>query len=336
MFKTTDFKNDLFISHISNLDYWSHTEKRKKKIKNSSEAMDIVAWVRSELEGEQTCYKAYHFDPDFFVLEQDADEWTLDFAFNITADDNRYCSSQYCFGFGSEDVWENRAKEYARNNLCYFQVELLWGNILPQEETNKEYIKCNCPDDYTSCPVCLTEFYGDEDDEAEERRKWVNDYNNSLPQEKWYDDEIDIEISIGIGGIYDSEYMNFVGDNIQSNRIKELRKEEEDKVVKLITDTCGHPICEGCFGSIVESNTPLCPICRQDIDVDGDWDDYEEHTKEVIMTHKEEERSDRILPLIDFEGFWKDCKIIDSYSSMLGYENEIQTETNGEMYVRCN
>ena len=85
-----------------------------------------------------------------------------------------------------------------------------------------------------------------------------------------------------------------------------------------------------------KSNTPLCPICRQDIVIDRDWDDYVERTQEAILLHKDEERSDRILLLIDFEEFWKDCKIIDSYCSMLGYENEIQTETNGEMYVRCN
>jgi len=55
-----------------------------------------------------------------------------------------------------------------------------------------------------------------------ERKKWVDDYNNSLPQDKWYCKEFEEEMSIAIGGIYDSEYMNFVYDNIQSNRIKEL------------------------------------------------------------------------------------------------------------------
>jgi len=59
-----------------------------------------------------------------------------------------------------------------------------------------------------------------------ERRKWVEDYNNSLPQKKWFDTEFEKEMSIGIGGIYDSEYMNFIYDNIKSKRIEELLKKE--------------------------------------------------------------------------------------------------------------
>jgi hypothetical protein len=50
----------------------------------------------------------------------------------------------------------------------------------------------------------------------------VNDYNNSLPQEKWYCKEFEEWISVAIDGIYDSEYMCFVYDNIPSDRIKRL------------------------------------------------------------------------------------------------------------------
>ena len=55
--------------------------------------------------------------------------------------------------------------------------------------------------------------------EQEQRSKWVDEYNNSLPQKKWYCAEFDEEMTIAIGGIYDSEYMNFVFDNYPSPRI---------------------------------------------------------------------------------------------------------------------
>lgn len=60
-----------------------------------------------------------------------------------------------------------------------------------------------------------------------EREDWVKEYNNSLPQREWYDEEFDTLIISGIGGIYDSEYMNYVYDNIQSKRIKRLKRQQK-------------------------------------------------------------------------------------------------------------
>jgi len=58
----------------------------------------------------------------------------------------------------------------------------------------------------------------------EQRKNWVMYFNNTLPQKKWFDEEFEIEMSIGIGGIYDSEYMNFVFDNIKTDKIKSVLK----------------------------------------------------------------------------------------------------------------
>ena len=52
----------------------------------------------------------------------------------------------------------------------------------------------------------------------EARSKWVDNYNNSLPQQKYYDSDEE-EHSAAVGGIYDSEEMNFVHDNLPSRRI---------------------------------------------------------------------------------------------------------------------
>lgn len=58
------------------------------------------------------------------------------------------------------------------------------------------------------------------------RQKWVDDYNNSLPQKKWYDNEFQIEMSIAIGGIYDSEYMEYVFENHDLyGRIKRIKRQ---------------------------------------------------------------------------------------------------------------
>ena len=51
----------------------------------------------------------------------------------------------------------------------------------------------------------------------EEREEWVDKFNKSLPQIKVIDEFG--EFYIGENGIYDSEYMNFVYDNIPSDRI---------------------------------------------------------------------------------------------------------------------
>ena len=60
-----------------------------------------------------------------------------------------------------------------------------------------------------------------------EREDWVNEYNNSLPQREWYSEEFDTLIISGIGGIYDSEYMNFVYNNLQSKRIKRIKRQQK-------------------------------------------------------------------------------------------------------------
>ena len=59
-------------------------------------------------------------------------------------------------------------------------------------------------------------------EKEKKREKWVHDYNNSLPQEKWFAAEFDIEMTIAIGGIYDSEHMNFVFGGLASPRIKRV------------------------------------------------------------------------------------------------------------------
>jgi hypothetical protein len=41
--------------------------------------------------------------------------------------------------------------------------------------------------------------------------------------------------------------------------------DDTDKSPRNIPDTCGHPICEGCFDKIVDTGNGLCPICRQDL-----------------------------------------------------------------------
>jgi len=63
----------------------------------------------------------------------------------------------------------------------------------------------------------------EEDEEIDQRRKWVEDYNNSLPQVKHYMEEFETELIVAVGGIYDSEYMNYVFDNIESKRIKDTK-----------------------------------------------------------------------------------------------------------------
>jgi hypothetical protein len=49
------------------------------------------------------------------------------------------------------------------------------------------------------------------EDQEDQRRKWVEDYNKSLTN--YY-----------IGGIYDSEYMNYVYQGIETKKIKEDKK----------------------------------------------------------------------------------------------------------------
>ena len=58
------------------------------------------------------------------------------------------------------------------------------------------------------------------------RQKWIEDYNNSLPQQSFYDEEIECEIITGIGGIYDSEEMNFIFYGIQSRRIRRIKRQQ--------------------------------------------------------------------------------------------------------------
>ena len=63
-----------------------------------------------------------------------------------------------------------------------------------------------------------------------EREKWADEYNNSLPIKKWYCKESKVEMSIAIGGIYDSEYMCYVFENVDLyGRIKKIKNEKNIK-----------------------------------------------------------------------------------------------------------
>jgi hypothetical protein len=52
----------------------------------------------------------------------------------------------------------------------------------------------------------------EEADNSAERKKWVEEHNNSLPKETHYDSD-GKEFSVAIDGIYDSEYMCYVYEN---------------------------------------------------------------------------------------------------------------------------
>jgi hypothetical protein len=73
----------------------------------------------------------------------------------------------------------------------------------------------------------------------EERKKWVDEYNNSLPKQTYYDSD-DEEHTFAIDGIYDSEYMCYVYENVPSPRISfkrlvsKLEQAPLDKLKKII------------------------------------------------------------------------------------------------------
>ena len=57
---------------------------------------------------------------------------------------------------------------------------------------------------------------------------WIEIFNNGLPQKNVYDEDGEfgppgsVLFTMGEGGIYDSEAMNYIFDNNPSNRIKSL------------------------------------------------------------------------------------------------------------------
>jgi hypothetical protein len=67
------------------------------------------------------------------------------------------------------------------------------------------------------------------------RRKWVEEYNNSLPQITYYDEEFGEYFTYAKGGIYDSEYMCYVYENFSSRRIKRIKYQirQENKIKKI-------------------------------------------------------------------------------------------------------
>jgi len=50
--------------------------------------------------------------------------------------------------------------------------------------------------------------------QIEYREFLVELFNSSLPQHKFYDEELETEIIVAVGGIHDSEYMCYVYDNM--------------------------------------------------------------------------------------------------------------------------
>jgi hypothetical protein len=66
------------------------------------------------------------------------------------------------------------------------------------------------------------------------RQKWLDEYNNSLPQKKWYCEEFQQEYSIAIGGIYDSEYDEYMWANVDIyGRIERIKKQQKNARAKV-------------------------------------------------------------------------------------------------------
>jgi len=62
--------------------------------------------------------------------------------------------------------------------------------------------------------------------ELNEKKKFIQEYNDSLPQQTSYDSDGE-EQTFAIGGIYDSEQMCYLFENIESPRIKRIKAEQE-------------------------------------------------------------------------------------------------------------
>jgi len=150
------------------------------------------AWGAWESEDSDDCEWGYEIIWDSNDGKRDQDDFT-----------NRMCG--FCgeeFDLGDPHYYDEEESECYCSEVCFRKEK---------EESDDD--SDGEMDDITPKGLCL-------------RRKWVEDYNNSLPQRKWFDTEFEVDMSIGIVGIYDSEYMNFIYNNIQSKRIEELLKKE--------------------------------------------------------------------------------------------------------------
>jgi hypothetical protein len=114
-----------------------------------------------------------------------------------------------------------------KHNADYTTTDA-YGDVWCYDCYDDEYKKCimcdmECPLDKEDeewfdrdgdcyCEDCKDEYDEEEKkDQEDQRRKWVEDYNKSLTN--YY-----------IGGIYDSEYMNYVYQGIETKKIKEIKK----------------------------------------------------------------------------------------------------------------
>jgi len=62
--------------------------------------------------------------------------------------------------------------------------------------------------------------------ELQEKKKFIQEYNDSLPHQTHYDSDGN-EHSFAINGIYDSEQMCYLFENIESKRIQQVKKEQK-------------------------------------------------------------------------------------------------------------
>lgn len=93
--------------------------------------------------------------------------------------------------------------------------------------------------------------------EQEQRRKWVDEYNNSLPQKKWFDTEFDEEMTIAIGGIYDGEAELYEFDNRPSTRIKNVLQIQYELGELELGETWKHLITEETLLMVKEEKNRL-------------------------------------------------------------------------------
>lgn len=77
-----------------------------------------------------------------------------------------------------------------------------------------------------------------EEEQQLKRKKFLDEYNDSLPQHKFFNEEFQQEMSVAIGGIHDSEYEEYVFANIDlRGRIKKII-EKELKVYNIVCLKC--------------------------------------------------------------------------------------------------
>jgi hypothetical protein len=200
-------------------------------VKDEAEHERIMSVIQAHNSYWDTLTEEQKKDPQYDLVGEDL-EYLVKTNL-LKSKPKKYAEYQWAILCGNGGGRSNTFNWFWKHNVMFepFQRQKWLSTKTSKIVQDRKCATCRCSitTNERECDKCFDERYWRE---VNIRMKWIEDYNNSLPQEV-INGEFG-EMTIAIGGIYDGEAELYQFDNVPSPRIIAELEKNKKKVVRKI------------------------------------------------------------------------------------------------------